>query len=185
MVVQERPITAEEFFALPDDGTKRELINGELIEMPGAKPIHNVLQARLGRFVDIFVTDKDLGIVGVEVYCEFTAKDIAQPDVAYFSKARIQGHDLNEYFHVAPDLAIEIISPSETAQNVNTKVQKYFQHGSQLVWNFYSDTQQVYVYTSPDDVHIVNINGTLTGENVLPGFSLAVRDVFKGLESNS
>lgn len=183
MVVQERPMTAEEFFALPDDGTKRELIDGVLIEMAGAKPLHNILQARLAHFV---VTGLgDLGFVGTEVYCEFSPKDIAMPDVAYFSKSRIQGLDLNEYFHIAPDLAIEIISPSETAQNVNTKVQKYFQHGSQLVWNLYSDTQQVYVYTSPDDVHIVNINGTLTGGSVLPGFSLAVRDVFKGLETTS
>ena len=181
MAIQERPMTAEEFFALPDDGTKRELINGELVEMSGAKPLHNILQARLGRFVDTFVADKDLGIVGTEVYCQFSAKNIAQPDVAYFSKARIQGHDLNDYFEIAPDLAIEIISPSETAQNVNTKVQNYFQHGSQLVWNMYSDTQQVYVYDSPDDVHIVSINGTLDGGTVLPGFSLALREVFKGL----
>ena len=185
MIVQERPITAEEFFALPDDGTKRELIDGELVEMPGPKPLHSLVQARVSGFVGTFVESRDLGFVGVEVYCQFTAKDIAQPDVAYFSKARIHGLDLNEYFHIAPDLAIEIISPSETAQNVNAKVQKYFQHGGQLVWNMYADTQQVYVYDSPDDVHIVNINGTLDGGTVLPGFSLAVRDILKGLETTS
>src|SRR5947207_9032479 len=116
MAIQERPMTAEEFFALPDDGTKRELINGELVEMSGAKPLHNLLQLRVGYFVVAFVGDKDLGFVGTEVYCQFTAKNIAQPDVAYFSKARIQGHDLNDYFKIAPALAIEIISLSETAQ---------------------------------------------------------------------
>jgi len=179
MVVQERPMTADEFFALPDDGTKRELINGVLVEMSGAKPLHNVLQARMGYFVIAFAGE--LGIVGTEVYCRFSAQDIAQPDVAFFSKARIQGHDLNEYFEIAPDLAIEIISPSETAYNVNAKVQMYFHYGSQLVWNLYADTQQVYVYQSPDDVHIESANGTLDGGTVLPGFSLAVHDVFKGL----
>jgi Uma2 family endonuclease len=187
MVVQEKLLTIEEFAALPDDGRKYELVRGVLVEkdaeMPGAKPIHNILASLIVHFLFNHILPQDLGIVSTELGCVLSTETttVRFPDVAFVSKARLPQPDLTQYIPIAPDLAIEIVSPNDTANEVAAKVMEYLQAGTVLVWVIYTDLQTVYVHQSNNDVRIVDINGTLDGGDVMPGFKLALRELFKGL----
>jgi Uma2 family endonuclease len=152
MVVQEKLLTVEEFAALPDDGKKYELVRGVLVErkgheMPGAKPRHNLLATLIAYFLLRHVLEGNLGIVVTELGCVLAADaaTVRFPDVAYLSKSRVADPDLDQYIPAAPDLAVEIVSPNDTATEVATKVQEYLQGGTQRVWVVYPELQTVYV----------------------------------------
>jgi Uma2 family endonuclease len=182
MTVQEKLLTAEEFARLPGIDKKRELVKGRLVEeMSPAKPRHSVVADRFWLYLSRHVEQNDLGLVATELPCILSRDPdtVRVPDVGFVSKKRLEDPNLNEYIPVAPDLAIEVISPGDTVDEVIEKVGEYFNAGTQLVWLAYR--QQVYVYTSPEDIQVINMDGTLDGGDVLPGFKLPLRDVFKGL----
>ena len=184
MVVQERLMTAEEFGAMPDDGVRRELVKGRLIEMPPPKPRHNILADRFWMFLNTFIESHDLGFAATELGCKLTSNPdtIRIPDVGFVSKQRLPNPNLDEYIPLAPDLAVEIVSPNDIATEVNDKIEEYFRAGSHLVWVVYPRRPEVYVYSgSSTNVQIIGIDGTLDGEDVLPGFTLPLREIFKGL----
>ena len=186
MVAQERLYTAEEFWEialLPENADKRlALVDGEIIEMPPSSQINTVIAMRIGSFFNAFVIPRDLGYVtGADGGYTLTVHNARQPDVAFISKAR---HPVLEgvAFPIAPDLAVEVISPSESSNDVLKKVQRYIEAGTQLVWTVYPLEQTVYVWTPAPDgglhVKTFGIEDTLDGGDVLPGFTLKVRDIF-------
>jgi Uma2 family endonuclease len=77
------------------------------------------------------------------------------------------------------NLAVEIISPTNPADDLVDKVAEYFQAGVEMVWAIFSSQHQVYVYTSPTDVHIIPRGGQLSSDPVLPGFVLSLADLFE------
>jgi Uma2 family endonuclease len=79
---------------------------------------------------------------------------------------------------MVPDLAVEILSPSNTSTDITRKIRDYFKAGSTLVWVAYPETREVYVYTSPKDVRILDGEDSLDGGTLLPGFLLSLRDLF-------
>lgn len=186
MAVQEKLYTAQEFWHIaqqPVNADKRlALIDGVIIEMPPSSQKNTVIAMRIGHFLNAHVIPRDLGYVtgpdGGFTLDEYNAR---QPDVAFISKAR---HPVLEgvAFPVAPDLAVEVISPSESSTDVLKKVQAYIRAGTRLVWTAYADEETVYSWRPAPDgglhVQTVNIDGTLDGEDVLPGFTLKVRDIF-------
>ncbi len=107
---------------------------------------------------------------------------LLSPDVAFISKDHPQSEGDGFYDH-APDLAVEVISPSEHAADIDLKTQKYLEYGTKLVWVIYPKTQRIVVYSSGmQSGSTVDINGTLDGGDVLPGFTLPVRDIFAVLD---
>jgi Uma2 family endonuclease len=182
MAVQEKLLTVEEFAKLPDANRKRELVRGRLVEeMSPAKPRHSIVADRFWLFISRHVEQNDLGLVATELLCILSSDPdtVRVPDVGFVSKKRLEHPNLNEYVPVAPDLAVEVVSPGDTATEIIEKVNEYFAAGTPLVWIAYR--QQVYVYKSPEDIQVVNIDGILDGGDVLPGFKLPLRDVFQGL----
>jgi Uma2 family endonuclease len=82
-----------------------------------------------------------------------------------------------------PDLAVEVISPTNRAPEVLEKIHEYFAAGVRLVWLVYCEPRQVYVYRSPVSIQVLTPQDTLDGEDVIPGFSLTVAKLFDDLDN--
>jgi Uma2 family endonuclease len=179
---QERLYTAEEFWdiaQLPENQDKRlELEDGVIIEMGASSPANSVTAMRIGHFLNAFVIPRDLGYVtGADGGFKLASKRVRQPDVGFISKAR--SPKLPKRFEVAPDLAVEIVSPDE---DIFKKARQYLHAGTHMVWAVYADERTVYVMTLNDDGVLTSKpfgeNDTLDGGDILPGFTLPVRDIF-------
>jgi Uma2 family endonuclease len=183
MTVGERLITLADLESLPDDGKKRDVIDGALYEVNPPKPRHNLLQSRLVRYLGNYVEAKELGVVMPEVGCKLSTTPLLllTPDVVYLANERFSSIDLDEYITSSPDIAIEIVSPGNTFQELSDKVREYLAHGSELVWVVYPDSRIAHIHQKDSEVRAVDINGALDGGTVLQGFILSMRDLFKGL----
>jgi Uma2 family endonuclease len=186
MVLQERLYTAAEFWEIaqrPENADKRlELIDGEIVEMAPSSQKNTVVAGRFIYFLNAFVIPRDIGYVtGPDGGYTISEHNGYQPDAAFISKAR---HPTLEgvAFPVAPDLVVEVISPSESSNDVLKKVQRYIAAGTRLVWTAYPKDELVYVWTLAEDggLHMQSfgMNDTLDGGDVLPGFKLKVSDIF-------
>lgn len=177
---QEKLLTAEDLAALPEDGKRHELIEGILVEMSRPKPRHGVIQVRLSYAVHAFVVRLSLGLVTTEAgYIVAKNPDtVLGPDVAFISKTRLPNPDLDEYIPVAPDLAVEIVSPNDMADEVIEKVEKYLNAGTRIVWVVYSSVRLILVYEPGEVAKRLSIDSTLDGGEVLPGFTLPLRELF-------
>ena len=182
MVAREKLYTAEEFFeiaALPENDNKRlELDDGMIVEMAESKPINTVTAMRIGTFLNNFVIPHDLGYVtGADGGFKLADKRVRQPDVGFISKTRMPS--LPKRFGIAPDLAVELVSEDE---DIFKKAREYLQAGTKMVWAVYPDEKTVHVMMLNEDGGLrtvpYGINSTLDGGDVLPGFTLAVRDIF-------
>ena len=182
MAVQERLYTADDLASMPDDGMNHELIEGVLIQVSRPKHRHGAIAARFAHFLNGFVIPRKIGQVTVESGYQLgqSPDTVVGPDAAFISNERLARQGEAKY-PPAPDLALEIVSPNDTADEVDIKVSKYLAAGTRLVWVLYSEGRKVYVYRTPESAQIIDINGTLDGGDVLPGFTLALKDVFEGL----
>lgn len=186
MALQTRLITADEFWeiVLHDDSfqdRRVELIDGEIIDMPPSSFINTVIAIRIARRLDEFVEKHGLGWVsGADGGYTLSANQVRVPDVAYISKERQP--TLTERVNLPPDLAVEVISKSERTAQIFSKIGLYLRSGVRMVWAVFPDDQEVLVCRPSDDGMFItetfDINGTLNGSDVLPGFTLPVRDIF-------
>ena len=140
MVTREKtqPMTAEELLRLPSGMGKRyELIRGEVKTMTPASPRHGKIAVRIGGRLDHFVSARQLGeVYGAETGFTLRRKPdtVRTPDAAFVSAARIPpGGIQSGYFPGAPDLAVEVVSPDDTAAEVKAKVNEYFEAGARLM----------------------------------------------------
>ncbi len=179
---QQALMTAEELFELPNDDYKYELVAGELIRMAPTGGEHGVLTVRIGRILDEYVEAHDLGICSsaeTGFILQRNPDIVRAPDAAFIAKARIPETGIpTAYWPFAPDLAVEVTSPSDRFTAVQTKISEYFSAGTRLVWVVEPATRTVYVYRSAHDVRALGEDAELTGEDVLPGFRCAVRRLF-------
>ena len=127
-----------------------------------------------------FVAEHDLGdVLGAET--GFTlARDpdtVRAPDVAFVSKSR-RPTNRKGFVSLAPDLVVEVVSPSDEPDEVQAKIEDYLDAGVKVVWIIYPKTQSVTVYRSLADVYIVRADAVLTADDLLPGFALPVAHIF-------
>ncbi len=188
MVIRERFYTADDLWALshlPEhDGKRFELSEGMLIEMSPAGGKHGDVAGMAFGFIWSHVTPRQLGRVtaaetGYILHHNPDGKDtVRAPDVGFISAARVPEGGLPDgYIPFAPDLAVEVVSPNDEAEEIHQKVQEYLRYGTRLVWVFYPKSRSVAAHT-PAGSHTVDVDGTLDGGDVLPGFSLKVSAVF-------
>ncbi len=182
MALREKLYTADEFFeiaGLPENDEKRlELDDGEIIEMAESSATNTVTAMRVGYFLNDFVIPRNLGYVtGADGGFKLAERRVRQPDVAYISKDRAP--KLPKLFTIAPDLAVEIVSPDE---DIFKKAREYLDAGTRIVWAVYADEKTVYVFQLDADGSVrskpYDINATLDGGDVLPDFRLPVSDIF-------
>lgn len=179
---QEKLYTAEEFWEiaeLPENENRRlELEDGVIVEMAASSPINTVTAMRIGTFMNNFVIPRDLGYVtGADGSFKLAPKRVRLPDVGFISKERLAA--LPKRFDLAPDLAVEVVSPDE---DILKKAREYLHAGTRMVWAVYTEDRIVYVMTLGERDAIVSLpygeGDTLDGGDVLPGFTLPVRDIF-------
>ncbi len=158
-----------------------ELIDGVIVEMPAPSPLHAYISDEIFVAVRAFVRLHNLGHVFSDSV-SYTLSDTIEliPDVSFVSYARQP--DLPQRFMIAPDLAVEVVSPSNRPREMLDKVERYLRYGSRFVWLVYPEKKIVDVYRLAEDGSIVlrsyGINDTLDGGDVLPGFTLAVKEIF-------
>ncbi len=175
-----RTNTVEEFMSLPDDGKRYELIEGKLKQMPGPNYKHGILTSRLIRALGDFLKSQgqspDLALTNMAF--ELAKKTAPIPDVAFVIGDRAAGVDMNKAFPGPPDLAIEIMSPTDKWSEVIDKVKLYQHYQTNLVWIVDPFDRGVYVYSLGQPRRSLLASEELTGEGVLPGFTLALQALF-------
>jgi Uma2 family endonuclease len=157
-----------------------ELFDGALVEKPMGS-FESFLAAALVRLIGNFVAENDLGIVlTADGMLRLSLGLVRIPDASFISWARLPGRELpqEEIWGLAPDLAVEIISPSNTREEMQQKLVDYFGAGVQLVWYVYPPAREVHVYREPDAFTAVCADEVLDGGAVLPGFRLPLAKLF-------
>lgn len=161
-----------------------DLIEGELFEMPPPGGVHGRLASKISRYLGIFADEHNLGEVTVETgyHPPDNRKTLLSPDVAFLSKAKVPDPFPDKYIPVMPDLAVEIVSPSDALKQVRRKASIYLQNGTRLVWIVLPSEQGVDVCRSVDgaqlNIEFVGQDGVLSGEDILPNFELHVSALF-------
>lgn len=182
MAVQGRRMTVEEFEQFvewPENTEKRfEYIGGEVVEVP-SNPYSSHLAVRIIRRLAAFVEDNDLGYVTTESGGYMVSGERYAPDVAFISKRRQPTLSERGYNPNPPDLAVEVLSPSNDPGDMRIKVVNYLKAGT-MVWIVDPDRKRVEVYVPGEAPRVVGLDGTLDGGKMLPGFTLAVKAIFPG-----
>jgi Uma2 family endonuclease len=164
------------------DGDGRfEVVRGVRVEKQPMGLIENLIASILQGRLEPFCRENDLGRAVNETMFALPGWNDRKPDVAFVSYARwAAARPLPRVnaWPVAPDLAVEVISPTDKAFDVVDKVREYFAAGVRRVWHVYSNVEQVFVFDSPTAVRVLARGDELDGDPVVPGFRLPVADVF-------
>jgi len=163
-----------------NDHLRFELIDGELIEMSGPGGTHGRIAIRLGSYLFIFAEENELGIVTGETgyHPRDDRYNLLLPDVAFISFEQAPDPFPEKFVPTMPDIAVEIRSPSNSLAEMREKAQRYLRHGSSLVWIIMPANQSVEIHRSHSPVETLEIGDTLSGDDILPGFALALRRLF-------
>jgi len=187
MTTQERLYTIDDLRRIEDMPENKdklfELIKGVIYEVAYPSPTHNLIIQEIQTPLRSFAKSKKLGFVFTDtVSYSLPNGDEFAPDVSFVSYKR-QSLPLPTRFKFAPDMAVEVASPSNWERELQNKTESMLQCGTKFVWIAYPASKIVDVcHLTPDgslNIRKVGIDSTLDGEDVLPGFMLAVRDIFE------
>ena len=177
-------MTADELLDLPDDGKRYELVNGELREMSPAGGEHGIIGGRALRRVGSFLDQHPE--VGGEVFTAETGFRLSRdpdtvraPDVAYVAQARLSKASVPGYPELAPDFVVEVVSPGDRASEIQAKIDEWLRAGVLLAWVLYPATRSAMVFRADGTTQLLHADDTLSGEAVLPGFTVRVSDLFQ------
>ncbi|RKU17213.1 hypothetical protein C6501_04555 [Candidatus Poribacteria bacterium] len=168
-------MTLEEF--LESDLEGYEYIKGELVPMPPPSMLHGRISTNLFLPLGFYIRKNLLGDIYMDV--GFTVGDrVLMPDVAFLSNANMPD-SLSKACPVPPDLAVEVVSPTDASSRVEEKAFAYLEAGTQLVWVLKPQSKTVTVYRSETEITTLTRNDTLSGEEVVEGFSCQVAELFE------
>lgn len=186
-ILEDRPartgtLTAEEYARLPerDDGYKDELVRGSVVCEPQPSFVHGLASMKIGHLLSAFVDREGLGVVlGEAGYVLERGPDTVRgPDVSFVSTERLRRRG-ETFFEGAPDLAVEVISPSNTRRAAAEKTRDYLAAGARLVWNVDPRRETVTAHAPGAEPRVLGADDSLDGGDVLPGFTVAVRALFE------
>jgi Uma2 family endonuclease len=202
VVAEARSLTVEDFLALPDDGNRHEFVRGEVRSMPPPKGVHGKIEARLivvlGQYLDerarslgwapeqgVEACERLVGfLAGGEFGMRFTLPDdpnqIRGADVAYIPAEQLAQVDWDQeaYFPAVPALVIEVVSPTDSADDVAEKVQDYLAGGARRVWCVYPRLRRIHIHAADGPTRVLRHGDTLVDGDILPGFSLPLAWIF-------
>ncbi len=186
MAIREKRYTVDDLRAIEQlsENTDRrfELVEGVIYEVAAApSPTHAYISGEIFSAIRNYVKQHQSGFAFGDSVSYTLAGDYEFiPDASFIAKERQP--TLPEKFLIAPDLAVEVVSPSNRPREILDKVESYLRYGARLVWVVYPDERVVDVYRLADDGSLnlrkVDCESTLDGGEVLPGFKLAVREIF-------
>lgn len=181
MATSVRLVTADELWAMPNNA-RRELVRGKVRTMAPAGFEHGAVIMNVAIPLGAYVKAQRLGVVlGAET--GFVLKrnpDIVRgADVAFVDASRIPASGLPiKFWEGAPDLAVEVVSPGDTVEDVEEKVDDYLTAGTRLVWVVNPKRKTVTVHKPAANPLVLRPQDTLEGADVVPGFRCNVADVF-------
>lgn len=182
MATATRTITADDLMAMPHDGIRRELVEGELREMTPAGFQHGRIAGNIAGELRNHVRSHGLGVIATAeaAYRLSTDPDtVRSPDVSFVRRERIETvGDPTGFWPGAPDVAVEVISPSDRYSEVLEKVGDYLDGGTQMVVVVDPPARSVTVYHSRTDLLVLTEDDVLEGRDAVPGWTLPVRDIF-------
>src|SRR5262245_45704321 len=171
--------------ALPEHGYTHELVNGELVMSPKNNWQHGDLCVRLMFALESFNREHRLGAVFDSSTGFWMAnRNCRAPDISFVCKERLRGlkRSTPSFFEGAPDLAVEILSPSTTRRELDERLKDFFFSGTKLAWVIDPDSQMVEICRAPTQRRLIGSGGFLEGEDLLPGFKYPIAGLFKEWE---
>lgn len=178
-------MTAQQLLMRAASDNRSELLAGRLHERPFAPFFCGVVGQILARELSEFVSGNDLGVLvsaGTGFQIARQPDTVLAPDVGFVARDRLPA-DLSTligFFPGAPDLAVEVVSPGDTYNEVETKVARYLDAGTQLVWVVRPRLKRVEVHRADGTGALLSVGETLNGESVVPGFRLPIARIFGG-----
>lgn len=175
-------LSADELLVLYSQGVRGELIRGVLTEVSPVGQEHGEIVTNLVIALGNFVKPRRLGRLTASdagVWLERDPDTVREPDVAFFSAERMPlGVRVAGYSEIAPDLVVEIVSPSDSRREVRDKARMWLSHGVRLVWVVHPDDRTVDVHRPGEPVTTLAAAAALDGADVLPGFTCPLSAVF-------
>lgn len=174
-------LTSEDLWRILADGKRYELWRGELVPMTPVGYQHGRIVIGFGQSLNQYVKANRLGAVCTEVgFRLFQRPDtVWAPDIVFIAQSRLpQGSAVEKFVEFPPDLAVEVVSPYDTATEITRKVEDYLTAGVRLVWIIDPGTQRVTVYRSLQDVKVLTPEQELDGAEVIPGFRIKLAEIF-------
>ena len=176
-------MTADELLAMPDDGFVYELIKGELIKVshpPGHE--HGLVAMNIAGPLFEYVKSRRLGnVYAAETgfLLEQNPDTVRAADASFVRRERIEkAGPVAGYWIGAPDLAVEVLSPSDTVRRVEGKVAQWLEAGTRMVWVVSPRLHTVTVYRSLTNIETLTEKDSLDGGDVVPGFQISVAEIF-------
>ena len=174
--------TAEELLRFPRGKQRLELVNGKLYEMALSGGRHGYISANICAILDSHAQSADLGCVfatGTGFTLQRNPDTVRAPDAAFVAKGRMPpGEAPDGYLALAPDLAVEVISPNDRPREVRGKVSDWLNAGTRLVWVIYPASRTATVHRPPGTVQELGEKDSLDGADVVPGFTCRVAQLF-------
>ncbi len=179
----EVPLTAEELFMISSSDCFEELDRGTLVRMPPAGALHGSLSSRVAYLLEEHIEPAELGVVCGADTGFILARNpdtVRAPDASFVARERVPaGGPPATYWTIAPDLAVEVISPWDRVSELEDKIAQYFAAGTRLVWVVHPRTRAVHVYRSPLELQVLAADDELAGDPVLPDFRCPLRRLFR------
>ncbi len=172
--------TDRQLLALPKNGYKHETLDGTLLMSPGAAN-HGWVSIRIASLLLAHTERHALGkVFDSSTGFRLSPSTLLSPDVSFVSVARLPEVLVNpdKFLQGAPDLAVEVLSPSDRPKVLEAKLVKYFAHGTRLVWLIDWKKQEVTLHTADLHRKLIGLNAVLTGGAVLPKFKCRLGDIF-------
>lgn len=175
-------ISVEDFERLsPSDDRRLELVNGRIVESSFPPPIHNLVAMHVVRLLGAFVDLHRLGLVlpaRTGYILSRQPATVRGPDISFLSARRLASVDLHHNIEGAPDLAVEVLSPSDTIAAMRTKLEQYLAAGATAVWVLHPKAREAQVFEPGPRPRLLIAEDTLACQELLPGFSLRVAELF-------
>lgn len=183
MVLTEQLFTADDAWEMAQNNDKHfELIEGVIIYREPTGFLHGVITGELACLVSNYIREHQAGLVTiVKTGYRLADNTVIAPDIAFIRADRVPKDPVEGFVPLAPDLAVEVMSPSNNASEMSRKIDLLMQHGTQVIWIVHPKTKTIDVYSADADnvkVTFLKIDDTLTGGTVLPDFTLKLRDLF-------
>lgn len=177
-------LTLRQFLRLPETKPALEYIDGMVVQKVSPKRTHSLLQINLGAEILGFARLRRLGQVYSELRCTFKGRALV-PDLSFFRRGRIPRDAAGkpvEDVSIAPDLAIEIISPGQTIKDLTARLGWCVHHGVELAWLIQPRKERAFAFRPNQPVETLERDRSLDGEAVIPGFHLALDDLFSWVD---
>lgn len=184
MPTLEKQWTEKELLRLPKDDGKYELVDGELVLMSPAHLDHGAICSTLIISLGAYVKSKKMGIVADgQTGFWMSNGNLRAPDISFVSKKTYDSLERlpTGFFKGAPDLAVEVFSRTERKKQLDGKIADYFASGTKRVWVIYPKSRSARIFQSPHKKRLIGENELLEGEDVVPGFSVRLDELFETL----